>query len=503
MHASFATHVRDRSGSFYHLYQLAHACDLNVARISYNQHVDRHTIVIQVVGDAADIAAFKEHLIAESLLFVPTDDQHTVVIDCLLPDTPGALGPILALLERSALNITYMSGRSDNLTEEECSYFAAHEGLDDIHDDYFPSLQRVRLGIHLNSDTTAESTYEQFLVEVARIACVREVTDERFLLSTDVSSFYAHFVREIARLLPLSFDERMGLLVASNELADRLALSDTDLYQTFDYIRQFAAGLARFAGEAYHCRVTSFELTGEHTLVVIEPPVGSNIACLTTPDGCIIVDGGFSRYARETIQVLQHEIAQFDVSRAIQLLTHSDVDHVGLIPFVSTTYVSHACAENFERERAGVGNWREHNPAHTSYVEISKILAQYSTPSPDKITSIDTEYSPRNAWFDYVGQVTHAGCVFETYVGRGGHVRGETVFVERELHVVFSGDILINPHDQIPEQHEFNMLAPYLMTSVDTDPASARAERAALLELLGPGRWLVIGGHGAAFWRDI
>ena len=40
------------------------------------------------------------------------------------------------------------------------------------------------------------------------------------------------------------------------------------------------------------------------------------------------------------------------------------------------------------------------------------------------------------------------------------------------------------------------------MTSVDTDPRRAAAEREALKSVLGAGEWLMVGAHGApAVWR--
>ena len=44
----------------------------------------------------------------------------------------------------------------------------------------------------------------------------------------------------------------------------------------------------------------------------------------------------------------------------------------------------------------------------------------------------------------------------------------------------------------------YNRYAPYLMTSVDTDPRLAAREREALMDLLGSGTWTVFGGHGPA-----
>ena len=41
------------------------------------------------------------------------------------------------------------------------------------------------------------------------------------------------------------------------------------------------------------------------------------------------------------------------------------------------------------------------------------------------------------------------------------------------------------------------------MTSVDSRPALAREERAQLREILGPGHWQVLGGHGAVIEVDL
>ena len=88
---------------------------------------------------------------------------------------------------------------------------------------------------------------------------------------------------------------------------------------------------------------------------------------------------------------------------------------------------------------------------------------------------------------------------FEVYEGSGGHVQGETVFVERRQRWIFSGDIFVNIKGFTPEQAQFNKLAPYLMTSVDTDPRQARREREALFGLADPGPWRLIGGHGGFY----
>jgi hypothetical protein len=76
-------------------------------------------------------------------------------------------------------------------------------------------------------------------------------------------------------------------------------------------------------------------------------------------------------------------------------------------------------------------------------------------------------------------------------------VKGETVLIDRVQRVCVSGDIFINIHGQTRSQRDFNLLAPFLMTSVDSVPDLERAERKFLFTLLDPGRWQILGGHGA------
>jgi len=47
-----------------------------------------------------------------------------------------------------------------------------------------------------------------------------------------------------------------------------------------------------------------------------------------------------------------------------------------------------------------------------------------------------------------------------------------------------------------PEQAEFNVLAPYLMTSVNMDSKKARQTREAVFNMMGVGEWIICGGHG-------
>ena len=80
--------------------------------------------------------------------------------------------------------------------------------------------------------------------------------------------------------------------------------------------------------------------------------------------------------------------------------------------------------------------------------------------------------------------------------GRGGHLCGESVLIDYQNKVVFSGDVFVNMKDMTASQAQYNRYAPILMTSVDTDPNLCARERQALFARLGVGTWQIFGGHG-------
>ena len=130
-------------------------------------------------------------------------------------------------------------------------------------------------------------------------------------------------------------------------------------------------------------------------------------------------------------------------------------------------------------------------------VKISKILTSYKPINPKKLTAFDDRNAEANKLLNKVCNFKIFGLNFTIYLGAGGHTKGETVFIEENLKVVLSGDLYINLNDLIIEQKAFNKIAPYLMTSVDTDKELANKERVELLNLVGGNNYLIIGSHGA------
>ena len=149
-------------------------------------------------------------------------------------------------------------------------------------------------------------------------------------------------------------------------------------------------------------------------------------------------------------------------------------------------------------EYADGDGYREKNPLHKPYIQICKILTSYTPVDPAKVVTVGEARTEENGGevLTRTGSFDFGDLHFELYRGGGGHLTGESVLIDYENRVVFSGDVYVNMKDMTEKQAQYNRYAPILMTSVDTDPGLCALERRAIFARLGAGTWQIFGGHG-------
>ncbi len=177
-------------------------------------------------------------------------------------------------------------------------------------------------------------------------------------------------------------------------------------------------------------------------------------------------------------------------------ITHADVDHCGLLPLFDEILTSRKTKDCLNLEYNGKNGYREQNPLHRPYVNICKALTFYCPPEPEKVKAPWDTPCEQKEPLEQMGFFDFGEMHFEVYQGKGGHLPGETVLIDYEHHVAFTGDIYVNMHGMTREQAAYNQYAPVLMTNVDTDPKLCSLERQAVLQRLGLGKWKIFGAHG-------
>ncbi len=468
----FTTVMPDKIGAFLKATKILSELKLNILRVSYNKAVDSTMLFIEAEGDEVSLSEAEKRLWAEGYIIKgDLTGENVILSEFYLSDKPGALLPVLLLINKFNFNISYISSRSEGT-----------------------GFQNFKIGFLVSE----EEKFNDFLKKAKELCPVRVINFKTSEKSLDNTVFYISFVNDISEKMGFSADEKRELLINSNLIMQLLEERNLPPYQVFGYISKFSEFINNCKGENYNPRITAIK---ELSLTVVEPPCGSNIMVFDLKDKLLFVDAGFNCYKEELFRALKKEIPDIEKKPKEILLTHSDVDHIGFLDEFSKVHLSENTAINLINVSSGKKGYREQITFHEPYVRISKILSGYKYPSCKNFNIIGNKQS--NALLSYIGCLDFGELCFEVYEGFGGHVKGETVYIERNKRFVLTGDIYINVKDCIKPQSEFNTIAPYLLSSVDTEPELAGKVRREIKPLLDKGKWLILGGHGAPLYWDV
>lgn len=455
-------------GSFLKASRCFAANGVNITRVSYNKAVDSHTLFIDAEGTKEDLKRASDELKKIGYLQINDNDKSIVLIEFKLADVPGSVTAVLELISKFNFNISYISSQENG---SEYQYF--------------------KMGIVAGEPCRIDD----FLASANKICEARVIDYNHADKIYDNSMFYTDFVNGLASLMDISDDLREDLLVNTNLAMQQLDESGVSPYRTFESINKFCELLSKSRGKNFKPRVTKHKVTDNTEIILIEPPCGSNTAIIKSEGKYLFVDTGYAYCEKEMDDIFKKVIPDFDSIKKEVFVTHADVDHCGLLHKFDTVYAGSDTAKCLFMEYETGNGYREQNPLHRPYIQICKILTSYGTVEPRKVKIIGTSSKGEDV-LTRTGQFDFGELHFELYQGKGGHLPGESVLIDYEHHIVFSGDIFINMKDMIKPQVQYNRYAPILMTSVDTDPNLCADERRAVFARLGIGTWQIFGGHG-------
>ncbi len=466
MKKTYVTKMPDKAGAFLLASKIIAAHGGNIVRVNYNKAVDLHTLFIEVSASDEEHKEIKTELSACGYLADGVDESQILMIVLTLPDVSGAVMPVLEILHKYNVNISYISSQENGT-----------------------GFQYFKMGLLIENTSEIRSLID----EISRICEIKildyEVTD-RLL---DGTVFYVTFANEMRKILGLDQKQTNQVLVHANRMMQILDEQKKSPLKTFDYIRRFASFVRERKGENFKPDLAFLTLNDKLTLFTIEPPCGSNTYVLQSDEELLFIDCGFACYRNEMRALFKELFHGYSNMKKSAFITHADLDHVGILSEFDTVYMSGSCYDNFALEQEGKSDFREQNPLHEPYCKLSRIISGYEPPSLEKCIVVGRKNS--DEILSPIGSHFFAGKRFDFYEGKGGHVRGDTVIVCDELKLVFSGDIYVNIKGFSAEQKEFNALAPFLMTGVDSDPKLAKEAREYLVEKYSD--YIICPGHGA------
>ena len=471
MRKTYITNMPNNIGAFLQASKCFALLGINITRVSYNKAVDSHTLFIDVNGDEAALKEADIQLTKIGYLQNNGAESHVVLVEFHVKDDgPGRMNAALELIQVFGFNISYISYQEN--AEE---------------------YQQFRVGLLVED----AGRMQEFLREAEKLYRIRVIDYNRSEKTFDNSIFYNSFVNSLIQSSGIAEEAKEELLINSNLAMQILDEQGMLPYRTFDTISKFAEMLAGCRGEAFSPRITTHKITEVTEITVIEPPCGSNTMIIKSDDEFLFVDSGYAYYKDEMLALIRKLVPEFDSMKKRILITHLDQDHCGLLPFFDEIIASRKSKECLELEWEGKEDYRERNKFHKPYIRICKTLTNYVPADPAKLTVPWEVPAPPVGDLWQIGFFSFGDLNFEVYEGRGGHLPGEIVLIDYEHCIAFTGDIYINIKGMTSEQRRYNQYAPILMGSVDMDPSVSTAERKAVLQRLGAGKWQIFGSHGA------
>lgn len=469
MKKTYITTMPNHIGAFLKASRCFAELGINITRVSYNKAIDSHTLFIDAEGTPEQLERADIRLREIGYIQPDKNDKSIVLLEFRLKDVPGSVTDILALIDEFDFNISYISSQENG-------------------SDY----QLFKMGLFVDDAEKINS----FLASAEKLCRVRVIDYNHTEKIYDNSIFYNSFVSEIARNTGLSNEQRDKLLINTNLAMQTLDEQGLSPYRTFDSIGRFAELLAASKGDAFLPRITNHKITEKTEIILIEPPCGSNTAIIKSGEDILFVDCGYACYKKEMEKIFKRVLPYYNTMKKTVLITHADLDHCGLLPIFDEILASEKSAECLKAEFEGKDGFREKNKLHKPYINICKILTDYTPPSPDRINVLHKGRSESDIPLVQTGFFSFGDLEFEVYEGKGGHLLGEIVLIDYKNHIAFTGDIFINLRGFTPEQAKYNQYAPILMTSVDSDPKLCAVERQAIMQRLGTGSWQIFGAHG-------
>lgn len=460
----------DHIGAFLKASECFASLGINITRVSYNKAVDSHTLFIDAEGSAEQLAKADDRLTEIGYLQNDKNGKSIVLLEFCLKDVPGSVTEVLVLINKFNFNISYISSQENGT-------------------DY----QLFKMGLFVED---AEKITE-FIKEAEKLCKVRVIDYNRSEKVYDNSIFYNSFVDGLSKRIGISEEMKSELLVNANLAMQTLDERGPSPYKTFDSISRFADLLAKCRGDRFSPRMTTHRITENTEIILIEPPCGSNTIIIKSCGEVLFIDSGYAIYRNEMLRILNDLLPQLDSMKKRILITHADVDHCGLLPMFDEVVASKRTAECLKLEYEGKDGFREQNPLHKPYIKMCKILTEYQPVQPDKVNGVWERSDDTNEPLRKVGTFDFQELHFDVYEGKGGHLSGEIVLIEKTHRIAFTGDIYINTNGLTAEQAEYNQYAPILMTSVDTDPELCRLERNSIMEHLNGGEWQIFGSHSS------
>jgi len=465
---TFTTRTPDKPGAFMKACKVIMEQGGNITRVSYKR--GGLNLFIEVEATREQLAAIEKGLSQMSYVDAEVKVPTVLVMEVKIPDTPGMLFPVLEIIDRYDVNISYLNSRAENR-----------------------GYQNFNIGMEVSDPEVSK----KILDEVSETYLLNVVSYNGSYPELDITVGYIRLANTIQKLFSLDDDKVKEFTAECRGVTKLLLERGQDPAIVFDKVRHLADFIAYHRDLNFRPRITTHQLTEETTLTVIEPPCGSNTYVLRNGDDLLFVDSGMGIFSDEMITELREMFPAFFSMGKTMLATHADADHCGLMSVIEN-------AEIVVDKRTADGLFDMARPTQDSdaynycYGRLCRIITDYVAPERSRIRTIG-DAPDSHPDFVLLDKIQFGDLALEIYEGPGIHTKGQTVILCRSPKLLFTGDLYSNMKDVTPERGEYNQIAPYIQQDTDETQKAVqdtRSKLGAIMDSIGRDGMVVCGGYG-------
>lgn len=486
---SFIACMPDIPGALHRAAEIITRYEGNINRIQYDRRIDTHTAFFEVTALPQAYEKIREELEKIGYLQTSLLPVAFVKFHVYLPNCPGALFDLLSHITSSKSNITFLD-----------------------FDDRGRHPERLVVGLHIEDPNMIDALLNQLKSRYRLDILEYDTTGEKL----DDTVFYLRLAQKLRSFIGSTEDDfLMRFLQDINHITQELSNLKKDPREVFEKILKVGDYLNRTSGDNFYADVQRVRIKDDIELFCFQPPCGGNIYLFDTPSERVMIDTGYGIYYQDIVNMLQY-YGLGDLSRLKRIyITHADADHCGAAGFFPAP--SYLNRETFlitrETSRA-YGSSNQDCILEEVYTKIINLFSRFTPPSNTVIfpeVPFSSETIEKRGAFPVIARFRIGDLEFEALAGMGGHMHGEVFYLCPEEGLLFPEDAVINFKSLSPDRTAYNVLADYLMTSVNVDSKLAREERKALMSLISEideqlarknKKCLICCGHGSMSLLD-
>jgi glyoxylase-like metal-dependent hydrolase (beta-lactamase superfamily II) len=267
----------------------------------------------------------------------------------------------------------------------------------------------------------------------------------------------------------------LSFLADTNHIAQELMDRGNDPKKVFSSVLATGQALRSTTGTGFYSDIQLYRITKNVDFVCIQMPCGGTIFLFRSADELVMVDTGYGIYHQDVFRLFARYRFCGGAHLSRIIITHADADHCGACGYYDIPVYMHPGTEAIiKKNNRAYGSRSEGSVLESFCTKMINLFSMFVCPKTVCLFPA-SGYSTRMI-FPILATINISEVSLEVPGSPGGHLVGQVYLYSEKHGLLFAADSIINLSSLTPERSAFNVLADFLVTSVNVDSKLARRE---------------------------